>query len=80
MPEFKDSLAHYAGKPFEEQLETEKVIFNQFQNFDFLQYRESRLKHLTKINTDRSLDALISYVRFFQPNIGVFAGDRKSVV
>ena len=59
MPEFKDTLAHYKGKPFEEHLETEKAIFTEFQSFDFLQYKESRLKHLTKINTDKSLDSLI---------------------
>jgi len=74
MMDFKDSIDHYLQKPFEEQLETEKMIFNQFQNHDYLVYREERLKHLSKINKDGKLDALISFVKYNQPKIGVFAG------
>lgn len=74
MIDFKDTIDNYLQKPLEEQLETEKLIFNQFQNFDFLIYREQRLKHLNKINSKNQLDALISYVKYFEPKIGVFAG------
>ncbi len=74
MIDFKDTADNYVGKAFEEQLEIEKMIFNQFQNFDFLIYREQRLKHLEKINKNNQLDALISYVKFYEPKIAVFAG------
>jgi pantetheine-phosphate adenylyltransferase len=74
MIDFKDTINNYLQKPFEEQLEIEKLIFNQFQSFDFLFYREQRLKHLNKINANNQLDALIAYVKFREPKIGVFAG------
>lgn len=74
MIDFRDTIDNYLHKPFEEQLEIEKMIFNQFQNFDFYQYHAERLEHLSKINKDSHLDALISYVKFYQPKIAVFAG------
>lgn len=74
MIDFQDTDANYLQKPFEEHLEIEKMIFNQFQNFDFLIYREQRLRHLQKNNANKNLDALIAYVKFFEPKIGVFAG------
>ncbi len=77
MPEFKDNLARYRGKSFEEQLKTEKLIFTQFQSFDYVDYKKARLKHLTKINSDKSLNPLIAFVKFYEPKIGVFAGSFK---
>lgn len=71
---FNDITENYSGKPLEEQLEIEKMIFLKFQQFDFLLYREQRLKHLHKINSKNQLDALIGYVKYFEPKIGVFAG------
>lgn len=74
MINFSDTIGNYLDKPFEEQLEIDKMIFSKFQHFDFLTYRQERLKHLNAINSDNKLNPLISYVKFHEPKIGVFAG------
>ncbi len=74
MIDFKDTLAHYKDKPLEEQLEIEKVEFTRFQNWDYLFYKEQRLKHLAKINSAGALDSLIACIRYNEPKIALFAG------
>ena len=74
MIKFKDTLVAYKGKSFEEQLKAEKAVFQKFQSNDFLEYKKERLAHLAKLNTGGELKALISFVKYHQPKIAVFAG------
>ncbi len=74
MIDFKDTLALYKDRTLEEHLEIEKTEFTRSQNFDYLVYKEQRLKHLSKINANGVLDGLISYLNYNTLKIAVFAG------
>jgi pantetheine-phosphate adenylyltransferase len=74
MINFKDTLAAYKGSSFEEQLKAEQAVFQKFQSHDFLEYKKERLAHLAKLSSGGELKTLISYIKYHQPKIGVFAG------
>lgn len=72
--DFKDSIKDYKNKSFQENLKTELLVFKQFQNIDYLIYKQERIKYLKSINTDNTLDYLLNYLEFYKPNMAVFAG------
>ncbi len=55
-------------------MEYEHQIFKEFQFVDYSIYKSERVKVLEKFNSAHNLDALIEYVKFRKPLIGVFAG------
>lgn len=62
------------NEPLDKLMEHERQIFKEYQFADFNLYREKRVEVLQKFNKDGKLDAYISYVKAYQPNIGLFAG------
>lgn len=52
----------------------EKKIFKEFQFADYNTYKPKRIEALGLLNTDGRLNALIDYVKYRQPRIGVFCG------
>lgn len=74
---FKDTLKQYAKLSLTQQMEAEKKLFLNYQQYDFNDYKKARLEHLKKINADKKLNALIDFVKFNEPRIAVFAGSFK---
>ena len=71
---FKDTLNQIAKLSLSQQLEAEKKLFLQNQHYDFSVYKNERLNHLKKINSEKKLNSLIEVVKFNQPRIAVFPG------
>lgn len=70
-------------KPFNEIIEYDKQIFREFQWVDFKEYKEKRIQVLLNLAEEtreelteisQNITLLASYVKSFQPKIGVFAG------
>lgn len=59
---------------FSEQLENEKQIFLLHQSVDYKIYIKERLSFLETHQHDGHLTSIISFLKTYQPNIGVFAG------
>lgn len=71
-------------KPFNEIIEYDKQIFREFQWVDLKEYKEKRIQVLLNLAEEtkkeelteisQNITLLASYVKSFQPKIGVFAG------
>lgn len=71
---FKDKLKDLEKLSFAGQMEAERKTFQEFQHYDFADYKKARIEHLKKINSDKKLNALIDYVISYAPRIAVFPG------
>jgi len=62
------------NQPLGKLIEYEQQIFKEFQFVDYTIYKLKRIEVLTSLNKDGRLNALIDYVTYRKPLIGVFCG------
>ena len=61
-------------QPLSKLIEYEHQIFKEFQFVDYKVYQPKRIEILNQLNVNGKLNALIEYVTFRKPSIGVFCG------
>jgi pantetheine-phosphate adenylyltransferase len=61
-------------QPLSKLIEYEHQIFKEFQFVDYKVYQPKRVEILNQLNVNGKLNALIEYVTFRKPSIGVFCG------
>jgi pantetheine-phosphate adenylyltransferase len=61
-------------QPLSKLIEYEHQIFKEFQFVDYKVYQPKRIEILNQLNVNGKLNALIDYVTFRKPSIGVFCG------
>jgi len=61
-------------RPLDKLIQYEQQIFKEFQFVDYNVYQSKRIDVLNSLNKDGNLDALIEYVRYRKPQIGLFCG------
>lgn len=62
------------SQPLDKLIAYEKQIFKEYQFTDYSVYKPRRIDVLNSLNRDGHLDALITYVNYRQPLIGLFCG------
>ncbi len=62
------------NQPLSKLIEYEHQIFKEFQYVDYNIYKPKRIEVLTSLNKNNNLDALIEYIKYRKPLIGVFCG------
>jgi pantetheine-phosphate adenylyltransferase len=62
------------NQPLSKLIEYEHQIFKEFQFVDYTVYQPKRIEVLESLNSNGKLDALIEYVKYRKPLIGVFCG------
>jgi pantetheine-phosphate adenylyltransferase len=72
--EFKDINKALLKANFQAQLENEHKAFNKHQHVDHKIYLKERLAALKTQNSRGELNNLITYLKNYEPRIGVFAG------
>ncbi|WP_317897398.1 adenylyltransferase/cytidyltransferase family protein [Aurantibacillus circumpalustris] len=62
------------NQPLEKLITFELQIFKEFQFVDYKIYQPKRIEVLKTFNKDGKLDALIEYIKYWKPSVGVFCG------